>query len=444
MTELHAHVSGGHAVVGRFELRVASGQDAGAVFSSSGERVLVGTHESATLVVHDATVSRFHVAIEVAGGKVVATDQGSRNGTFVEGVSIEKAHLHDGALITIGRTQIKLTLMKEAAHIRLSTRERFGVALGASPAIRRVFAVLERAATSDATVLLEGETGTGKEIIAESIHMESGRRDGPFIVVDCSAIPRDLLESELFGHERGAFSGAVAAREGAFEAANGGTLFLDEIGELSPDLQPKLLRVLERREVKRVGSNRYTKIDLRIIAATNRNLRTDVNEGKFRSDVYYRLAVVEVSLPPLRERIDDVPMLVEHMLEDLGVSARPEADILRSPEMLAQLRRHTWPGNIRELRNYVERCVALQESAPIAPQHGAQGGGAQREDAAGAAEVDIGSPLKEARERCVQAFERRYLAALLAREGGNVAAAARAAKLDRPYFYRLLWHHGLK
>ncbi|HZO13867.1 MAG TPA: sigma 54-interacting transcriptional regulator, partial [Polyangiaceae bacterium] len=281
----------------------------------------------------------------------------------------------------------------------------------------------------DAVVLLEGDTGTGKELAAESIHDESTRRDQPFLVVDCASIPSDLLESELFGHERGAFTGASATREGAFEAATGGTIFLDEIGELPLELQPKLLRALERKQVKRVGSNRYTTVDVRVVAATNRNLRREVNERRFRSDLYYRLAVIEIRLPSLRERFDDLPLLVDQLLASMGAVDHPD---LRSPAFLEELGRHAWSGNIRELRNYLERCLVLRSRAPL------------ENEAAEPLLPDAGQPLKTARERWNRALERRYVEEVLRRCGDNVAAAARAAEVDRMYFYRLLWRHGLR
>jgi DNA-binding NtrC family response regulator len=309
--------------------------------------------------------------------------------------------------------------------------------VGRSVAMRRAFALLERAAASDATVLFRGETGTGKEAAAESIHAESRRAGGPFIVVDCGAIPSELLESELFGHEKGSFTGASSARDGAFLAAHGGTLFLDEIGELDLELQPKLLRALERREVKKVGQNRYIPVDVRVVAATNRDLKEEVNARRFRADLYYRLAVLDVVLPPLRERADDLPMLVEHLLGALGDSARePGTEFVRSPGFLADLQRHRWPGNVRELRNYLERCVALRERAPI--EDGLSTG------AGASPEVDISLDLREARERWTEVFEREYLKRLLDHHRGNVSAAARAAGFDRIHFYRLLWKRGLK
>ena len=311
--------------------------------------------------------------------------------------------------------------------------------VGRSGAMRQVFETLSRVAVSDATILLEGETGTGKEVSAEAIHLGSRRAEKPFLVVDCGAMPPQLLESELFGHERGSFTGAVASRQGVFEAASGGTVFLDEIGELSIDLQPKLLRVLERREVRRIGTNQHVPVNVRVVAATNRSLRDEVAARKFRSDLYYRLAVVEVRLPPLRERLDDLPMLVDHIVKTLGPIEVEVAEILRSPEFLESVAHYAWPGNIRELRNYLERCVALR-SVPALE-------GAQRSPAAqtpAESPISIDRPLREAREHWVSTFERRYLEELLRAHDNRVSVAARAAGVDRIYFYRLLWKHGLR
>jgi DNA-binding NtrC family response regulator len=252
-------------------------------------------------------------------------------------------------------------------------------------------------------------------------------------------MPPNLLESELFGHERGAFTGAVSSRQGVFEAASGGTVFLDEIGELSIDLQPKLLRVLERREVRRVGTNNHVSVNVRLVAATNRSLRDQVAAGKFRSDLYYRLAVVEVKLPPLRERLTDLPLLVDHIVRGLGAVDAAAAARVRLPEFLEALGRHTWPGNIRELRNYLERCVALRDFSPPRTTTGSMATVAGPESA-----VNVGQPLREAREAWVSAFERRYLEELLRQHENRVSAAARAAGVDRIYFYRLLWKHGLR
>ena len=252
----------------------------------------VGTHESADFVLTDRTVSRFHCEIAISEMRAIIKDLGSQNGTLIDRVQVFHAVIQPGATLSLGRTLLRFDVDLDHVAIPLAEREVFGIMVGRSAKIRATFALLDRAAQSDATVILEGETGTGKEAAAESIHTASPRCNGPLVVVDCGAIPPNLLESELFGHARGAFTGAVQTREGAFEAASGGTLFLDELGELELDLQPKLLRVLERREVKRVGETRTRPIDVRVIAATNRNLRTEVNAGRFRSDLYYRLAVV--------------------------------------------------------------------------------------------------------------------------------------------------------
>ena len=406
------------AFVRQFRLTV-EGRDGQEAFASSSDHAVVGTHEGCELRLDDRTVSRFHCEIAVRDGRARVRDLGSKNGTLVDGVSVLEAELHDGARLTVGHTTMHVHIGGEVT-IPLSRAAQFGQLVGRSAQMRHVFALLERAAQSKATLLLEGETGTGKEAAAESVHQASDRRDKPFVVVDCSALPPHLLESELFGHEKGAFTGAAARRLGAFETAQGGSVFLDEIGELSPELQPKLLRVLERQEVKRIGADRYQKIDARIIAATHRNLRSDVNSKRFRSDLYYRLAVVLVTLPPLRERVEDLPVLVEHLLASLEATRRPEAARLRTPAFLAELAAHRWPGNVRELRNYLERALALSGTA-----------------AAGAAPP---SSYKEAKER----WERAYVEELMRAADGNVAAAAREAKLDRAAFYRLLWRHGMR
>ncbi|MBP8807871.1 MAG: sigma 54-dependent Fis family transcriptional regulator [Kofleriaceae bacterium] len=419
--------------VPRFQLVVEAGPDLDRAVHSRGAALVIGSDDRAELVLTDPAVSRFHCELRVDGGVVRIRDLGSRNGTVVDGVTVVEAVLHAGAVVTVGRTRIRFAPDGEHLAVPLSPHPGFGRMAGASPAMRAVYALLERAAPTEATILLTGETGTGKEAAAESIHAASPRADGPLVVVDCGAIPPTLLEAELFGHDKGAFTGAVSARAGAFEAARGGTIFLDEIGELSLDLQPKLLRALERREVKRVGADHYHPVDVRVLAATHRDLRAEVNGKRFRADLYYRLAVVEVTLPPLRERADDLPALVARLVADLPPSTRAE---LTAPGFVAELARHRWPGNVRELRNYLERCAAL--GAALAPPPAAP---APTE--AGPA-VDASGPLREARERATASFERAYLTDLLRRHGDNLTAAARAAAIDRAHLYRLLWKHGLR
>ncbi len=427
------------ATLRRLTLRVVSGESAGSVYETGGERCVIGTHETADLRLSDRTVSRFHCEILVEPLRVSLVDLASRNGTFVNDVRIERCFLHAGVVIGIGGTKIEVQEKGETTSLTLSLHDRFGSMVGISPAMRRAFELLERAGESEATVLLTGETGTGKEAAAESIHGSSARADGPFVVVDCGALPATLLESELFGNEKGAFTGAHSARAGAFEAADGGTVFLDEIGELPIELQPALLRVLEKRQIKRLGATAHKTIDVRVIAATNRDLRAEVNARTFRSDLYYRLAVLEVRLPPLRERTDDLPILIEHLLEGRS-DVRPEvAAQLRSLDFVVGLGRHPWPGNVRELRNHLERCIAMRDALDVE-----RGEALAPEQSAPDDLVDPARPYSESRKKWLARFEQRYLEELLRVHDGNVSAAARTARLDRAQLYRLLWRHGLR
>jgi transcriptional regulator with PAS, ATPase and Fis domain len=305
--------------------------------------------------------------------------------------------------------------------------------------MRELFALLNRVAGTDATVLLAGETGTGKELLAEAVHQRSARAGGPFVVVDCGALPHELIGSELFGHVRGAFTGATNAKRGLIEEADGGTLFLDEVGELPLDLQPQLLRVLEKREVRPVGDTRSKKVSIRVIAATHRDLVASVKAGTFREDLYFRLAVVRANVPPLRKRKDDIPLLVHGILAELK---RPDFPL--STEMVAKLEAHDWPGNVRELRNVVERSLSLvggelpfeQRQTPFTPP------GAQRASAGTPREV-LDKPFKEAKGLLVEAFEREYLTNLLDRHNGNISRAALEAGIDRNYIHRLVKKYGL-
>jgi two-component system, NtrC family, response regulator GlrR len=409
-------------------------EDGARRYESSKERSSIGSDPSNDLVLDDRTVSRFHSEIAVRPDGAWIRDLGSLNGTVVDGMLVKEARLRDGSMIRFGEAQVRFAYGAEADLVAVSEELHFGRLLGASIAMRAAFHLLERAGASDATLLLEGETGTGKDAAAESVHAASARADGPFVVVDCSALPLNLIESELFGHERGAFTGAAARRVGAFEAAHRGTVFLDEIGELPADLQPRLLRVLEHRTLQRVGSTERIPIDVRVIAATNRDLRVEVNEGRFRSDLYYRLAVLKVRMPPLRERPDDVPAIAEHLLTELGAS-RVELDKLLEPAFVERLQAAAWPGNVRELRNYLERCLILDQRLPMTEE--------VREPRADD-RVDPSVPYAIARRRAVDEFERAYAAALVAHHQGNVPKAAEAAGFHRVYLYRLLKKHGIK
>jgi two-component system response regulator GlrR len=323
--------------------------------------------------------------------------------------------------------------------------QRFEGLVGRSAAMRKLFSLLRRAATSDSTVLLEGETGAGKELSAQAIHARSRRSEGPFVVVDCGAIPPQLLESELFGFARGAFTGADTARQGAFEAASGGTIFLDEIGELGLDLQSKVLRAIETKRIKRVGNTMSTEVDVRVIAATNRSLKNEVKAGRYRADLYYRLAVIKVHLPALRERADDFPLLVECILDQLGARASSQAAVLGSPDFVAKLAGYEWPGNVRQLRNYVERSIAFGEARlpSVNTMHPPGDPPRSKERSTTADSVDASLPFKEARASQLASFERKYLEVQLSR-CGDLDGAASASGLTRDQFYQLMWKHGMR
>jgi two-component system, NtrC family, response regulator GlrR len=439
LTHQLAPSGAGPGTVRRFRLSLVEGPARGATWESTGDRCSIGSHQRNDLVIDDATVSRFHGEIRVEAEGARVRDLKSRNGTVVDGVSVVEAFLRTGSHVRMGKTVFRFELGEETNRLPLSEGTKFGFLSGVSPAMRLMFSILRRAAESDVTVLLEGETGTGKSQAASSIHRESARKGGPFVVVDCGAILGNLLESELFGHEKGSFTGATERRIGAFEEASGGTVFLDEIGELPLDLQPKLLRALETREIRRTGSNAYRPVDVRVIAATHRDLRADVNAGRFRADLYFRLAVVTVQTPPLRQRPEDIPALVDDILASLR--ATPEdAALLRSPDLLARLRHAAWPGNVRELRNYVERSLVFRAAAPLGQDVAPSDQGVAPSESLA---VDPSAPYAVERERVLGEFERRYFESLLRLHEGKVARAAAAAGIDRRYLYRILRRHGL-
>jgi transcriptional regulator with GAF, ATPase, and Fis domain len=398
-------------------------------------RTTIGSAPGAQVRVTDREVSRLHAELEPTDRGTWVRDLGSRNGTFVENLQVAAAMLPDGARIRVGRTDVVLRYPPEAASpVDLWPEERFGGLIGASTAMRELFAQMSRVAQSDAPVMILGETGTGKELAARAIHDASARAGGPFVIVDCAALASSLIEGELFGHARGAFTGAVAARAGSFEAANGGTIFLDEIGELPLELQPKLLRVLESRSIKRLGESEHRSIDVRLVAATHRDLRRMVNAGAFREDLYFRIAVLPLVLPPLRARKADIPVLFHHFL----AGRHPVEPV--SERELAEM---PWLGNVRELRNFVERACAIGGARDAM---GSPPGAAEDDDSLpspDASPVPFDQPFKEFRERWIDHGEREYLRRLLERHGRNVPAAAESAGLDRTYVYRLIRKHGL-
>jgi two-component system, NtrC family, response regulator GlrR len=429
----------------RFCLRVAKGPDRGDSRESSAFEFSVGTAPGNDLVLSDPTVSRHHCSIIATPDGFLLRDLQSTNGTILGEHRIQSAYLRPLAVIRIGRSALVFESVNGDLCEPLADQDRFGCMVGTSAAIRRIFALLPRIAASGSTVLIEGETGTGKGLLADALHRESPRRDGPFVVVDCGAIPATLIEAHLFGHERGAFTGAHTARPGAFEAACGGTVFLDEIGELPVDMQPKLLRALEDRVVKRLGSVEPVPLDVRVVAATSRDLRREVNTGAFRSDLYYRLNVVRLRLPPLRERREDIPLLAQHFYSQLA----GHGDLLPPADLVETLIRQQLPGNVRELRSVVERAVLLGDPALAAELAGDERTNPATERpvdraAPGPLQPDFSVPFRAAKERLVSTWERAYLSELLGRSGGNLSRAARTARMDRNHLRELLRRYKLR
>ncbi len=405
----------------------------------------VGKSAENDLVLEDQTVSRIHCEIVRETRGYLLRDLGSTNGTLIDGAEVREAYLKPGAVITVGKVELKVRPFSQRIETLPSESDRFGQAVGKSLVMREIFGLLERLSATDATVLLGGETGTGKDVLARSIHQASGREHHPFIVVDCGAVVGSLIESELFGHEKGAFTGAAAMRQGAFELANGGTLFLDEIGELPLDLQPKLLRVLETRSFRRVGGNRELTVDIRVIAASKRNLKMEVERGKFREDLFFRLAVVPIEVPPLRERREDIPILTETLLRAINSQDR-DSPIGIARDALEALSGHDWPGNVRELRNVLERAAYMARASgqqEVKASHVPVGAPPLEAPGVGPRTFDPEKSYRQTKADWEQAFEKRYVSWLLDAHRGNISAAARAADMDRKYLHKLAKKHGL-
>ena len=433
-------------------LRVVAGPDAGVSCPLTIRRARVGTARDVELVLTDPLVSRQHLELRGHDHGYLVSDLGSTNGTFFRGARIREVVLGVGSQLNLGSTTLRLE-QGAVSRSSVAAKESFGQLIGTSPAMQAVYGVLSVVAPSDVTVLLEGETGTGKEMVAEAIHRQSPRADKPLVVVDCGSLPAGLIESELFGHERGAFTGAVSSHEGSFERARGGTVFLDEIGELPVEMQTRLLRALDRREVRRVGGSAPRKIDLRLVAATHRNLADDVAAGRFRQDLYYRLAVVRVRLPSLRKRREDIPVLARHFLLQSGC---PDPDRVLTPPILQTLLTRRWPGNVRELRNVVERAVvladgdelAISRSGMEAPPTSASESAPSVPDRRWLGPVlpagFLALPYKVAKENLLLQFEALFLGRLIKKHGGNLSHMAQEAGIDRQLIRKLLRKHGLR
>ncbi|WP_437567768.1 sigma 54-interacting transcriptional regulator [Sorangium sp. So ce542] len=419
----------------KIQIEVVQGPDAGTLVELPGPEARIGSGADCDLVIKDPTVSRSHLTIRIHNQLLRVTDRESRNGTAIDGTMILDAYARPDSAIVIGGTTLRMRMLSDLVELPLSARERFGRLLGRSVAMRRLFALLERVAPTDATLLIEGETGTGKELAAEAVHRASPRAGRPFVVFDCSAVPEGAIEGELFGQVRGAYSGA-ALRAGRFEQADGGTLFLDDIGDLPIDVQPKLLRALETRCIRRIGDDRPPRpVDVRIIAATQRALAHEVDRGRFREDLYYRLAVVNVRMPPLRERPDDVALLVRHFEREHARAARPAVPL---PDSAVQgFVNRAWPGNVRELKNEVDRALFLGGGEPS----GEGGAPAPGPTVSG---VSLDLPLLVGREHVADAYEKAYLDLALEEVGGNVSRAAEVAGVGRRFIQKAMRRHGLR
>jgi transcriptional regulator with GAF, ATPase, and Fis domain len=414
-----------------YELEVIEGVDVGSRASVDGDTpspLLVGTSQTCSLRLEDRLVSRRHLRLGLEGRRLRVSDLGSTNGTFVDGVRLIDGYLRGGEIVRIGQTALRVEAVAAQPVNPLPRVDRFGRLLGASACMRRMYPLCQRLASSDVSVVIEGETGTGKEVLAEALHELGPRAMKPFVVFDCTAVAPNLVESALFGHEKGAFTGAHATHRGVFEEAHGGTLLIDEIGDLTPALQPKLLRVLQRAEMRRVGGSRPIAVDVRVLAATRRDLDREVQAGRFRDDLFYRLAVARVELPPLRARHGDIALLARFFWSELRAGqAFPD-------EILPRLDDYAWPGNVRELANAIARLSALGTlSDHVAPTPRATSAAAPPGDVIEAVLAE-GLPFPSARDKVLSLFEERYVSRLLELHDGNVAQAAAASGVARRYF----------
>jgi DNA-binding NtrC family response regulator len=430
----------GPAIAGVPRLTAISGPNAGRGLAMASALATVGRHPTNDLVLDDPRVSGVHLELRRVRDRVHLRDAGSTNGTWIGPHRVIEIELSAGAEVTVGATGLRMDLDDEAMPARRSTASSFGGLVGQSPEMLELFATLERIAPKELTVLIQGETGTGKEEVARAIHLHSPRAPAPFVVIDATSLPESLAESLLFGHERGAFTGADQRRAGFFEAAQGGTVFLDEIGELSPVIQAKFLRVLERHEITRVGGTVPVKVDVRVVAATHRDLRHEIEAGRFREDLFYRLAQIRLVLPRLSDRPADVAVLCAKILAQIAEAGTP---LVIEPGALAHLEAQRWPGNVRELRNVLARAVALANGSVIRRCDVAGEGYGFRGSREERSALDVSGSFGVAKEHAIERFESAYLAALMKRSAGNLSLAAREAGLARHHLRDLLKKRGL-
>jgi DNA-binding NtrC family response regulator len=416
----------------RVRLEVVSGPDVGASLEFV-DRVRIGSRKVAQMVLSDTRVSGLHCEVVMRDGLWVQ-DLGSKNGTFLGGFRIREAEVPPGTTFTVGRTSLRVRATGELSELPLLEGSTFhGVTVGA-PRMRALAARMERVAGTQSTVLITGETGVGKDRWVQALHSASPRATGPLVVVDCGAVPPGLIESEFFGHAKGAFTGATQSMPGAFARARGGTLFLDEVGELPLDVQTRLLRALSGGEIRPLGGGEAFLPDVRVVAATHRDLALEVSRGRFREDLYHRLAVITLEIPPLRERLEELPQIAVELLKELGA----EATSVLTPEVLREFAAYTWPGNVRELRNALERAATLQEMPRL------QGRGPSHTVSELSFQVDLAVPISEGRARLADVYEATYVRALLDACAGNVSEAARRAGVDRMTLHRMVQRHQLR
>lgn len=437
-TELGSHARRGPIT---YRIAVVRGASVGETFNvdgSTGGPEYIGQSAGCSIRLADPAVSRRHASVDLVGSSLRLRDLGSTNGTFVKGLQITDATLRGGEEIVVGSTVLRVEARSDGQKADVSSATSFGNVIGGSVAMRRLYPVCERLARSTVPIVVEGETGTGKEALAEAIHAASARASKPFVVFDCTAVHPSLIESALFGHEKGAYTGAVSSAAGVFEEANGGTLLIDEIGDLDKPLQAKLLRAIQNGEVRRIGGAKWVKVDVRILAATRRDLDVEVQEGRFRDDLFFRLAVTRVTLPPLRDRREDIALLARHFWKTY---ARDHSEI--AADIVDRFEAYPWPGNVRELANTVARIVALGE---LVEEHAGglfmQGPTTTTQAVSGAPRptddyIDVivakNLALAEARDKITREFERRYVERLLHMHGGDVARAAAASGIGERY-----------
>ncbi|MBI3184499.1 MAG: sigma 54-dependent Fis family transcriptional regulator [Myxococcales bacterium] len=440
-----AHITATHTLVvenrttlklRKCRLTVSAGPDTGKELVSDKERIRIGAHSSNDLVLaEDRTASRHHSEIQYTERGYLLIDLNSTNGTYLDGRRIERAYLSTGSQVRAGSSTLTFAPIDEEVTVEPDRDGQLGGMVGQSVKMRQIFGLIKKIAPMDVSVIIQGETGTGKELVARAIHENSSRRKGPFVVLDCGAIPPNLIESELFGHEKGAFTGAVSSRPGAFERADHGTIFLDEMGELRLDLQPKLLRVLENREVRRVGGNEVIEVEVRVIAATNRDLVKEIQAGNFREDLYFRLSVINIQLPPLRQRRDDIPHILRSSLSDPELVAKHGRKRF-SPGALSMLMAYPWPGNVRELINVLSHVLTFSDGEEIdVPHLPARVQGQQKDQPL---PFNEHLSFKDAKEQLLENFEREYIGQVLRRCDGNISRAARESGLHRKSIERLV------